>query len=156
MLETGPIFVIPEVLSSYRHFRVSVRDRAGDEQFERSVTLMYHASRAYLEGRSYEDLRTGKADLPDRVPPRVFVSRTWIRIWNGERPSTVRRLHRRGDLRMDRASLQTLVLLGAATVSPRGLRRLLALVTGGRNRLAARRLAGQGLVEWRPRDAALR
>jgi glycosyltransferase involved in cell wall biosynthesis len=156
MLETGPIFVIPEILSNYRHSRVSVRDRAGDEQFERSVALMYHASRAYLEGRSYDDLRTGKADLPAKLPPRVFVSRTWIRIWNGERPSTVRRLLRRGDLRLDRASLQTLVLLGAATVSPKGLRRLLALITGGRNRLAARRLAGRSLVEWRPRDAAPR
>jgi len=151
MAEQGRILVIPEVLSNYRHSAVSIRERHGD-RIEQALDVMYRSAEAHRQGRDWSPL-LGKPKL-GRIHPRIFVARSWVRLWSGQRSHVLGRMLRRAALRPDIASAQALAFVAWATVSPRSLRLLLQLIGKARNARVRRRLAGLEFIEWEvaPRD----
>lgn len=153
MAEQGRILVIPEVLASYRHSASSIRERQGD-RIEQALDVMYRSAALHRAGRDWSAL-LGRPTAA-RISPRIFVARSWVRLWSGRRSHVFGRMLRRAALRPDFQSAQSLVFVAWATVSPRSLRLLLQLYGKGRNARAQRRLAGREFVEWEmaPRDPA--
>ena len=83
-----------------------------------------------------------------RINPRIFVARSWVRLWSGQRSHVFGRMLRRAAFRPDFVSVQSLAFVAWATASPRSLRLLLQLVGRARNARARRRLASFEYVEW--------
>jgi len=159
LLETGPILVLPEMLSSYRHSHASVRSRASMERVENALALMYLSTACYVAGRDHAPLlRQGAAAAAaaagGRIHPRIFVARSWTALWSGRRPRTLGRLLRRGELRWNRTSLVSLGFVLAATLSPRALRLLVQGWMHARNLIGRLLLRGRTAVEWRTRAPA--
>lgn len=145
MAEQGRILVIAEVLASYRHSSASIRERHG-EKIEQALDVMYRSAALYRKGRDWSPL-LGRSSS-GRIHPRIFVARSWVRLWSGRRSHLFRAMMRRAALRPDLASVQSLAFVTWATVSPRSLRLLLQMVGKARNVQARRRLNGLEFVEW--------
>ena len=145
MAEQGRILVIPDVLARYRHSPVSIRERHGD-RIEQALDVMYRSAALHREGRDWSPI-LGRPS-PGRIHPRIFVARSWVRLWGGQRSHLLRRMLRRAALRPDFVSLQSLAFVAWATASPRSLRLILQLLGKTRNARARGRLAGLDVVEW--------
>lgn len=149
LLESGPILVLPEILSSYRHSAVSIRSREAIERVENALDAMYRATALYRNGR---EPPAAAAPGPRRkIHPRIFVAQSWTPVWNRQRPGTLRRLLERGDLRFNRTSLVSLAFVTAATLSPTALRFAVQTWTRTLSLIGRWRLRGQEVVEWRTR-----
>lgn len=145
MAEQGRILVIPEVLASYRHSPASIRERHG-ERIEQALDVMYRSAVLHEQGRDWSPLLGNPSS--GRIHPRIFVARSWVRLWGGKRSHMLGRMLRRAALRPDLVTVQSLAFVTWATVSPRSLRRLLQLLGKARNAAARRQLAGLDVVEW--------
>jgi glycosyltransferase involved in cell wall biosynthesis len=145
----GRVVVIPEILSTVRHARISTRLRDDQDRVERAVDLMYRTSRAY--GRRASREAGAAAGGGTRLHPLTFVSCGSTNLWGGRSPAMWKRLWRRGRLGVDAVSLHALAWVGWGTVSPRSLRAFLRLLMGLRNRIARPRFRRLGYVDWTPR-----
>ncbi len=148
MARLGRVLVTTRALTTYRYSRISTRQRDAAMRVESSLERMYRCADAVEHGEAPE---TAPAVVElSRLHPRVFVACSWTRVWAGERAVLLPELLRRGRLRFDRATLESLGFVAWATLSPRSLRAALRLVVRVRNRWAARRLRGAEVTEWRP------
>lgn len=149
----GRILVIPEVLSRYRYSGVSLRERAQEDGLERSLQRMYDSVALYRSNGDYDRLlvRPDDAAGVKRVHPRIFVARSWMRVWSGKRAIVFGQMLRRARFGFDVASLQSFAFVLWASLSPKSLRLVLQGVTRLRNRIVRPRLDGIAFVEWRPR-----
>lgn len=152
----GRILVIPEVLSRYRYSGISLRERAREDSLERSLERMYNSVGLYRKHGDY-DLLPGEPEEESearRVHPRIFVARSWMRVWSGKRAIVFGQMLRRARFGFDLASAQSFAFVLWASVSPKSLRLVLQSVTHLRNRIAQTRLRDAPFVEWRPRPPA--
>ena len=145
MADQGRILVIPEVLASYRHSAASIRERHGD-RIEQALDVMYRSAALHRQGRDWSPLLGRPSE--GRIHPRIFVARSWVRLWGGRRSHVFGRMLRRAAFRPNLVSIQSLVFVAWATASPRSLRWLLQLLGRARNARARRQLAGLDVVEW--------
>lgn len=152
----GRILVIPKVLSRYRYSKVSLRERARAEGLERSLERMYRSVALYRQHGDYESMLNGEAEPLNgaRLHPRIFVARSWMRVWNGHRAIVFGQMLRRARFRPDLTSLQSFAFVLWASVSPKTLRLVLQAVTNARNRVAQARIGRPAFVEWQPRGKA--
>jgi len=146
----GRILVSINPLTIYRYSRTSIRQRDDAHMVERALETMYRRAETVAIGRiePEDTLRAG------RFHPRIFVARSWSRLWAGERTEVLPHLLRRGRLRLDRATLESLGFVTWASISPRSLRAVLRLIARLRNRIALRELRGAETVEWQPHAAS--
>jgi hypothetical protein len=149
----GRVVVIPEVLSTVRHARISTRLRDDQERVERAVDLMYETSRAYGRRSGREPGRAVEAagSKGERLHPLTFVSCGSTNLWGGRSPAMWKRLWRRGRLGVDAVSLHALAWVGWGTLSPRSLRAFLRLLMAMRNRVARPLVSPLPYVDWTPR-----
>lgn len=149
----GRILVIPAVLSRYRYSGNSLRERARADGLEQSLERMYRSADLYRNHGDYEPLVAGPKPAPDgaRIHPRIFVARSWMRVWSGQRAIVFGQMLRRARFRFDVASVQSFVFVLWATLSPKSLRLVLQGVTGLRNLFVRAALGRRPYVEWRPR-----
>jgi glycosyltransferase involved in cell wall biosynthesis len=152
----GRILVIPEILTRYRYSGISLRERARAEGLERSLERMYRSVALYREHGDYDSLLTdpegGRSGT--RLHPRIFVARSWMRVWSGKRAIVFGQMLRRARFGLDLASVQSFAFVLWASVSPKSLRLVLQVVTHARNRIAQARIGRPPFVEWRPRGQA--
>jgi glycosyltransferase involved in cell wall biosynthesis len=150
----GRILVIPDVLTRYRYSGNSLRERARADGLERSLERMYRSADLYRRHGDYEPLVAAPTQPlgSERIDPRIFVARSWMRVWSGRRAIVFGQMLRRARFRLDSASVQTFAFVLWATVSPKSLRLVLQAVTGVRNAIIRRRIGRQPFVEWRPRQ----
>jgi glycosyltransferase involved in cell wall biosynthesis len=142
----GRIAVIPEVLSTVRHARISKRLQHQQERVERAVDRMLRSSRAFTLGEDHS--RAWLVHGPAKLHPRTFVSCGTTLLWSGRKPDMLARLLTRGRLRPNAASAHALLWVLWATASPRSLRAFLRAVTAVRNRIARPVLAGRDFIDW--------
>jgi glycosyltransferase involved in cell wall biosynthesis len=151
----GRIVVIPEVLSTVRHARISTRLRNSQLRVENAVDLMFRSTQAYASGADYTPLLRAHDPLSDhRLHPMTFISCGSTRLWSGRSPRISARMRKRALLRCDGATLHALVWVAWGTASPRTLRLFLRALLWVRNFAAKPLLNGIAYVEWCPRDAA--
>jgi hypothetical protein len=145
--------VIPEVLTHYRYSRVSLRERAEPRELEQSLERMYRSVALYRRHGDYDSLLASPPQpvAEGRVHPRIFVARSWMRVWSGKRSVVFGQMVRRARLRPDLASIQSFAFVLWASLSPKSLRLVLQGVTHLRNRIARARIGDVPFVEWRPR-----
>ena len=148
MARRGRILVSVRPVSIYRHSRTSIRTRDDTLKVERSLEAMYRSAQAVADGEDF--CPTGGVPLDARLHPRVFVARSWSRVWAGERALALPQLLRRGRLRFDWGTVESLAFVGWASVSPKSLRGTLRLLTRWRNRSARKQLGGADVVAWQP------
>lgn len=144
----GRILVSVRPVSTYRHSRTSIRTRDDTLRVERSLEAMYRSAEAVEAGEAF--CPTGGVPLETRLHPRVFVARSWSRVWAGERALALPQLLRRGRLGFNWRSIESLAFVGWATISPKSLRGALRFLTRWRNRSARKHLDGAELVAWQP------
>jgi hypothetical protein len=155
MALNGRIAVIPEVLSTVRHARISTRLRHNQIRVENAVDLMFRATRVYAEGEDHSALLATHDPMSEhRLHPMTFVSCGSTRLWSGRSPRIWTRMRERARLRLDLATLHAVFWVAWGTASPRTLRLLLRTLLTIRNALARPLLKNVPFVEWRPRDAA--
>ena len=156
--EFGRLGVLADALVSVRHSRASTRLRDEQAHVENAVDAMYRSVELYLRSEDYTPLIGGGAFLaPDRkLDPRTFVACAWTHLLDGHRPRIMKRMWHRGDLGWNRRSAAALAWALWATLSPRSLRRFLVLLGRARNRSAALELDPRLMIEWRPREAAIK
>jgi glycosyltransferase involved in cell wall biosynthesis len=150
MATIGRIFVIPDVLGRYRHSGASARSRDQAERVEDSLDLMYRSAARQRAGVDHDELLRESAK-PDRIHPRVFIARSWTRLWTGRSSEALAPMMRRARLGPDLDSMLAIVFVVWATVNPRSLRWVLQIVARGRNRVAMKLIGGARQLEWRPR-----
>jgi glycosyltransferase involved in cell wall biosynthesis len=141
LAERGRILVLTEPLLSVRVSEASTRLTADRSELEEAMDRMYRAL-------------GGAPNARGRILPQAFMASAASRVWNGRRPHVLGRLLRRGQLSLDTESATMLVWAAWADLSPRTLRIVLRGLLRLRNSIAAPRLAGRGLVEWRPPAAS--
>jgi glycosyltransferase involved in cell wall biosynthesis len=152
----GRIAVIPEVLSTVRHARISTRLRHNQIRVENAVDLMFRATRVYSEGEDHSPLLAAHDPKSEhRLHPMTFVSCGSTRLWSGRSPRIWGRMRERARLKADLATLHALLWVAWGTASPRTLRLLLRTLLTVRNAFARPLLRNVPFVEWRPREAAL-
>ena len=151
--ETGRLLIIPEVLTSVRHARISTRLRDRQEKVENAVDLMFRSTAAYARGEDYEAILHARTP-PRRVHPKTFVARGSTRLWSGRSPGQLRRMLLRARLRPDMATLQSLAWVGWGAVSPGTLRMAVRGILNARNSAAQRELRDLPFIEWHPRRGA--
>ena len=152
MAKLGRILVVPRILGTYRHSPVSIRERHG-ATIEHALDTMYRSAALHRTGADWAPL-LGEPPREGRVHPRIFVARSWVRLWAGQRSGMFRRMLRRAELRADLVTVQSLVFVAWATTSPRTLRLFLQLFARSRNAWLWRRLRGADYVEWQPSQSA--
>jgi glycosyltransferase involved in cell wall biosynthesis len=150
MAAIGRVFVTPCALTGYRYSRDSIRSRDDEEDVERAIQRMYERAAAVAREGPSAAAVAPPSSLSEKLRPRVFVARAWVDVWNGCRSRVIRRLLRQARLRADWETVEALVFLGWASVSPRSLRWALRRAVGVTNAFAARRLDPATPVEWRP------
>lgn len=150
----GRILVIPMALSRYRYSGNSLRERARADGLEQSLERMYRSADLYRRHGDYEPLVAAPKKSLDgeRIHPRIFVARSWMRVWSGQRAIVFGQMLRRARFRFDLASVQSFVFVLWATVSPKSLRLVLQAVTTGRNAIVRALIGRRPFVEWRPRQ----
>jgi GT2 family glycosyltransferase len=152
--ESGRIVVIPEVLSTVRHARISTRLRNNQIRVENAVDLMFRSTQVHAEGGDHTPLLMAHAPLSEhRLHPMTFVSCGSTRLWSGRSPRIWGRMRERALLRFDAATLHALFWVAWGTASPRTLRLFLRTLLHIRNAVAKPLLKGRPYVEWRPREA---
>lgn len=147
----GRILVSVRPLTTYRYSRISIRERDASLNVERSLDAMYRNAKAVgLDARpEIEPSPPGR-----RLHPRVFVARSWSRVWAGERAIVLRQLLTRGNLRFDRQTVESIGFVAWATLAPKSLRGVLRLITRWRNRSVRNQLGAAQFVTWDPFDSA--
>jgi hypothetical protein len=152
---SGRIAVIPEVLSTVRHARISTRLRNNQVRVENAVDLMFRATEAYTAGEDPTPLLAAHdASSEHRLHPMTFVSCGSTRLWSGRSPRIWDRMRKRALLKPNLATLHALLWVAWGTASPRTLRLFLRAMLAFRNFLARPLLKDVPFVEWRPCDAA--
>lgn len=147
LAEIGRLLVLPVPLTSYRYSTDSSRERDDSMKVERAIQRMYdHAEAMAHSGRA----EVAETPLSARLNPRIFVARSWVHVWTGQRAPVFPSLLRHGRLRFDLASAQALVFVALAATAPRMFRGLLQVLTWARNRAALRELKDLEVIEWRP------
>jgi glycosyltransferase involved in cell wall biosynthesis len=146
---TGRVLVIPEVLASYRYSSVSACDRASADRIEHARDLAYRCTALYRAHRDYDHLF--HAAPAEQLHPRVFVARSWTKVWHGQRANLLRRMLQKAALKPNLPSLQTVVFVSWASLSPRTLRFALQMIVKIRNVVARQMLGRAAYVEWAPR-----
>jgi glycosyltransferase involved in cell wall biosynthesis len=145
--QVGALLAMTAPVTVYRYSRISIRQRDSESRVERALETMYRCADEVARGRDrWSTHRTEKG----RLHPRIFVARSWTRVWAGERATVLGSLLRRGRLGFDRQTLDSLCFVAWATIAPRTLRVVLRWLTRRRNRIARARLNGAQAVEWRP------
>jgi glycosyltransferase involved in cell wall biosynthesis len=152
MAGAGQVQVIAEALVSHRTSASSVRLVAAEQdRIEAAVDRMFSSLDAMARGESYEAIVAGDGEpLPVRVRPMAFVSINSNRLWAGERPRLVRRLLRRGRLRLDAETALTLGWAALAAASPATLRLMLKALIRVRAARARPHVVPGGVYTWRP------
>ena len=149
--ETGRIAVIPEVLSTVRHARISTRLRHNQIRVENAVDLMFRSTQAHLAGEDHTPLLHAHLPMSEhKLHPMTFVSCGSTRLWSGRSPRVWSRMRARGLLKFDLATLHALAWVAWGTASPKTLRMFLRSLLHVRNALARPLLNGVAFVEWRP------
>ncbi|HZG08177.1 MAG TPA: glycosyltransferase family A protein [Allosphingosinicella sp.] len=153
--ERGRIVVIPEVLSTVRHARISTRLRNNQLRVENAVDLMFRSTACYAAGGDHTPLLKSHAPLCDKkLHPMTFISCGSTRLWSGRSPRIIERMRERALLKFNGSSLHALVWVLWGTASPRTLRLFLRSLLHIRNAIAKPLLRGRDYVEWCPREAA--
>jgi GT2 family glycosyltransferase len=150
--DQGRAAVIPEVLSTVRHARVSTRLRSDQDPVEDAVDLMYRSTALYRDGGDYGALLTGGAG--GKLHPMTFVSCGSTLLWSGKSPAVLKRMWRRAELGPNLASAHALAWVLWGSASPRSLRLFLRTIMQVRNVLARLALGDRKLLDWRPRERA--
>jgi GT2 family glycosyltransferase len=151
----GRIAVIPEVLSTVRHARISTRLRNSQLRVENAVDLMFRSTQVYAAGGDHTPLLKSHDPLSEhRLHPMTFISCGSTRLWSGRSPRISTRMRERAMLRLDGATLHALTWVAWGTASPKTLRLFLRALLWLRNLAAKPLLKGVPYVEWRPRDNA--
>jgi hypothetical protein len=152
---TGRIAVIPEVLSTVRHARISTRLRHNQVRVENAVDLMFRATQVHSAGGDHTPLLHAHAPMSEhRLHPMTFVSCGSTRLWSGRSPQIFERMRARALLKFDAATLHALAWVAWGSASPKTLRLFLRALLHVRNALARPLLNGVSHVEWRPREIA--
>ena len=151
--EGGRIVVVPEVLSTVRHARISTRLRNDQERVENAVDLMFRSTGEYAAGRDHTPLLTSPAP-PGKLHPITFISCGSTRLWSGRSPKVMARMRERARLRFDGASAHALAWVTWGTLSPKTLRLFLRALLGIRNALAKPLVARRRFINWAPREPA--
>jgi cellulose synthase/poly-beta-1,6-N-acetylglucosamine synthase-like glycosyltransferase len=149
--ERGRVVVVPEVLSTVRHARISTRLRDGQEKVETMVDRMFRTVEAVAGGADPETALGEAAPAPNRLHPMTFVSCGSTRLWTGRSPKVYRRMRERARLGLDAASAHALAWVVWGTTSPRSLRFFLRTLLHLRNVIARPLLKGRRIVDWTPR-----
>lgn len=144
----GRVLVLTSVEGQYRHSPVSVRNRDDQDRLDDAADRAYRAAALIGAGQDPDVVLTEPS--PARISPRIFIAKSWIRVWAGQRSPAFVRLMRRGRLGFDRGSLVAIAFVGWAAVAPRSLRYLIQQVMRVRNRAMASQLAGRDHIEWQP------
>lgn len=147
MARKGRILVSVDLLTTYRYSRISIRMRDPATAVEGALETMYRSAAMIESGLSPDHLALEQGT---KLHPRIFVARSWSRVWAGERPGLLGRLLRHGRLRCDRATLESVAFLAWASCAPKSLRFTLRLLTRLRNRIALHQLKGSHVVVWDP------
>ena len=153
VVEIGRIVVVPEVLSTVRHARISTRLRSDPERVENAVDLMFRSTAQYAAGRDHTPLLQPSSQ-PGKLHPITFISCGSTRLWSGRSPKVMRRMRERARFGFDGASAHALAWVTWGTVSPKSLRLFLRTLLGVRNALARPLLRGRRFVVWSPRHPA--
>lgn len=152
----GGVAVVPEVLSTVRHARISTRLRDDQARVEDAVDLMFRAVAEQATGRPYDPLfLRPRAGAAGKVHPMTFVSLGSTRLWSGRSPRVLGRMRRRARLGLDGASLHAACWVLWATASPRTLRAFLQIVLVLRNFVAKPLAKRRSFVEWPFRPASV-
>lgn len=154
LAKVADVLVIPLPLYQVRQWTRNGRAHSGGEQFEAAVDLMYRSVARLEQGRSYDDLLRQPLPRDRRVDPRVFRSVGSRVLWAGGRPRLLRRLLRRGELRLNMRTLTTLVWTAWASVSPSSLRAFLRLWLKAKNARASGVARSGDLLRWSPGSPA--
>ena len=154
LYRVGRILVIPRTLSRYRHSGNSLRERAREDELEHALERMYRSADLYRRNGDYEPLVAAPERPTDgeRIHPRIFVARSWKRVWSGQRAIVFGQMLRRARFRFDIPSLQSFAFVLWATVSPKSLRFVLQSVTLARNAVVRAVIGRRPFVEWKPRE----
>jgi hypothetical protein len=151
--QNGRIAVIPQVLSTVRHARISTRLRHNQIRVENAVDLMFRSTQVYAAGGDHTPLLHAHQPMSEhRLHPMTFVSCGSTRLWSGRRPHIWGRMRARGLLKFDAATLHALAWVAWATASPKTLRLFLRALLHVRNALAKPLLKGVPFIEWQPRE----
>ena len=153
MAEQGKLLVIKEPLYQYRFSPVSARLTVPRPHVERAIDLMLHCRQLFERGEDYSALLEEQRSPGGRIDPNVFLVLAYLALWSGQRPSLLRALIERGDLRPDLRSAKALALAIWAEMSPGSLRRLMRFVIGRRSRRAQPDAQGDVVQEWAIRAA---
>jgi glycosyltransferase involved in cell wall biosynthesis len=148
----GRILIIPEALACYRYSAASARERGQAEGLEQSLEKMYRSAELYRQHRDYEPLLSGSnGNLAGvRIHPRIFVARSWMRVWSGQRAILFGPMLRRARFGFDVDSVLSFAFMAWASISPKSLRFVLQVTTRIRNRIALPIIGRAAFVEWRP------
>jgi glycosyltransferase involved in cell wall biosynthesis len=147
----GRLLVVPEILTSVRHSRISTRLRDDQERVENAVDLMFRVADAFWRGEDHEAVIQAGHRPGRKLHPRTFVSRGSTRLWSGRSPKILGRMLRRSHFYADLASFQALVWAVWSEILPRTLRWFIRSLLRLRNLAARRRLSRLPGVEWQPR-----
>jgi hypothetical protein len=155
---SGRVAVLPEVLSTVRHARVSTRLRNEQARVEDAVDLMYRSTAEYRGGGDHTPLlRIGRGRRSGgKLHPMTFISCGSTRLWSGRSPAVMKRMWQRAGFGPNLASAQALVWVTWGTLSPKSLRFFLRTLLRIRNLPARLALGDRRYIEWRPRDAGAR
>jgi hypothetical protein len=148
----GRLAVIPEALATVRHAHVSTRLRNDPGRVEDAVDLMFRSTDLYRRGGDHDRLFDSPepADFP--LHPLTFVSCGSTRLWSGESPAVLKRMWRRGGIRLTPSGARALIWVIWGTLSPKSLRFFLRSLLNARNLVARPLIGRRQFVEWHPRD----
>jgi hypothetical protein len=149
----GRILILPEILSTVRHARISTRLRDAQDGVENAVDLMFRSTARYWEGGEYDSLLAAApgGGTHEKLHPLTFISCGSTRLWSGRSPGVMQRMWQRARMRPNPPTLHALAWVGWGTVSPRSLRLFLRTLLHVRNGIAKIAIGDQASFEWNPR-----
>ncbi len=145
LAQQGRLLVIADPLYLHRASALSTRLKSDEQRVEHAVDQMYRTLGGFAHGRG---------DAGGRILPKVFVSIGSTRLWSGASPGVLRRLWRRGDLRLDAHSFSVLAWALWGALLPGSLRWVLRSLARIRDRKVRSRFRGGCAHEWRPTSTA--
>ena len=148
--EIGRLLVVPKVLVSVRHARISHRLRDRQEQVENAVDLMFRSTAAYQLGEDWNRILRERC-APRRVHPRTFVARGSTWLWLGRAPGQLRRMLLRARYRADLATVRSVAWVLWSSISPTSLRLAVRAMMNARNGIARPIVAQRPFIDWHPR-----
>ena len=125
--------VLPYAVYGVRQSTGSTRIASERERVENAIDLMYRCRERVVRAEPYDDLLASPESPGKTIDPRVFISLGSMELWAGGRPRFLRRLLRRGRLKLDYRSLSALVWTAWASVEPHSLRAFMRLLLLARN-----------------------